>query len=120
MRPIKITQPRRFWNAYRGFHRVMLWLWFTGIALCLLIAGLRLGKFWLGIVFLFTIYPAIIGWLGFNGVGILLTTVPQLRQRQAEREPLEWWLIASLVLLGMTFTAGAVGLLLALMWRMAA
>ena len=120
MRPIKTIAPRRFWNVYRGFHRVMLWLWFGGIGLCLLVAALRLGRFWLGVVLLLMIYPAIIGWLGFNGVGILLTTLPQLRHPQARRQPMEWLLVGALVLLGVTFTAGAVGLLLAILWRMVA
>ncbi|HEX3358515.1 MAG TPA: hypothetical protein VHS31_16190 [Tepidisphaeraceae bacterium] len=106
---------QRFWSAYRGFQRIFLWMWFVGVALCLAVAALRLGRFWLWIVFLVTIYPAIIGWLGFNGIGILLKTRPPVQS--GEREPINWLLWSVWLLLGMIFVAGAVGLLVAVVWR---
>jgi hypothetical protein len=73
---------RRYFRAYRAFHRWLPWMWFCGCALCLPVAMLLLGKSWIAIVCAFSVYPAIVGWLFFNGFSILVKTLPRLRNRE--------------------------------------
>jgi hypothetical protein len=118
MRSIRITAPRPFWKAYRFFTHAMLWWWFGGIGVCLLMAALHASHAWVTAVGLLTIFPVLIGWLGFNGVGILLTTMPQLHpRRDAPREPMDRVALAVWVLTGMVFTAFAAAALVAIVWR---
>ena len=119
MRPAA-TAYRRYFRVYRAFHRWMPWLWFGGCGLCLLVAMLQLGRTWIGVVCAFTIYPAIIGWLFFNGFGILLKTLPRLRGREAAVQRSAWLFVAPLLLLGVTFATLAVWLLIALLRGLAA
>ena len=79
MRPSVAHAHPRFWTAYRTFLRIFLWLWFGGIALTLAAAAMGVGKLWITTILLLTIYPSLIGWLGFNGIGILLTWIPRSR-----------------------------------------
>jgi hypothetical protein len=60
------------WAGY--FFRVMPWLWFGGIGAALAVSMLRLDQRYgvtPGIVCAVTIWPALIGWLSINGVGIV-------------------------------------------------
>jgi hypothetical protein len=119
MRPAA-TAYRRFFRAYRAFHRWLPWLWFGGCGLCLLVAMLQLGKTWLAVVCAVTVYPAIVGWLSFNGFGILVKTLPRLRGREVARERSAWLFIAPLLLVGVTFAALSVWLLTVLLRGVAA
>jgi len=90
------------------------------MALCLLVSATKLGKFWLWVICLLMIYPAIIGWLGFNGIGILLNVLPQIRQHMKDRPLMERLLIGSFGLVGVTFTALATWFVFIILRRMLA
>jgi hypothetical protein len=104
MRPPIANAFPRFWNAYRIFHRAFLWIWMGGIALCLLVSEMHVGRRWLEVVFVLSVLPAIVGWLGFNGIGILLNLLPQLRDLRKERQPSVWLMTGIFLILGLTFT----------------
>jgi hypothetical protein len=126
MRPIKIVAPRPFWTAYRAFHRVMLWWWFGGFAVILTLATFHVNRMWLNLAVSLTVLPFLFGWLGFNGVGILLTTLPQLSHRSedgaptqvAHRNAMDWLALAVFIAVGVVFTTAAAAIVLALAWRM--
>jgi hypothetical protein len=77
MRPAA-TGYRRLLRAYNAFHRLLPWLWFGGCGLCLFVGVLRLGETWMAVACAVTIYPAIFGWVFFNGYLTLLKTVSRL------------------------------------------
>jgi amino acid transporter len=104
MRPSATNAFPRFWNAYRIFHRAFPWIWIAGCVLCVIVSAMRLGHNWLTAVVLLTIYPAIIGWLAFNGIGLLLNLLPQLHDPSKKRPPLVWALIIAFLLVGVVFT----------------
>jgi hypothetical protein len=95
-------------------------MWFGGCGLCLLVAMLQLGKDWIAIVCAFTVYPAIVGWLFFNGFSILVKTLPRLRGREVAIEQSAWIVIAALLLVGVTFVALTVWFLVVLLRGLAA
>ena len=125
MRPIKIVAPRPFWIAYRAFHRVMLWWWFGGFAVILTLAAVHANRVWLNLAVSLTALPFLFGWLGFNGVGILLTTLPQLGHRSRDearvdlphRDAMDWLALAVFIAVGVVFTTAAAAIVLALAWR---
>ena len=119
MRPA-VKAYRRYFRAYRAFHRCLPWLWFGGCGLCVLVGVLQLGKSWLAIVCAFTVYPAMIGWLFFNGCGVLLKTLPRLRSRGVATQRSAWLVIAPLLMLGATFAALSIWLLIAVVRASAA
>ena len=106
---------RRYFRAYRAFHRWLPSLWFGGCGSCLLVAMLQLGKTWIAIVCALTVYPAVIGWLFFNGFAIVVKALPRLRGRDVAVERSAWLFIAPLLLVGVTFAAGSVWLLIVLL-----
>src|SRR5688572_27020790 len=114
MRPAA-TAFRRYFRAYRAFHRLVPWLWFGGCGLCVLVAWLRLGTKWFGVVCAFTVYPVILGWLFFNGCGILLKVLPRLRRGGAAPVRAAWIIIAPLLALGVTLAALSIWLLIVLL-----
>jgi hypothetical protein len=81
---------------------------------------LQLGKTWLAIVCAFTVYPAIIGWLFFNGFGILVKMLPRLKGREVAVERSAWLVIAALLLVGVAFAAVSVWLVIVLLRASAA
>jgi hypothetical protein len=106
---------RKYWNAYRAFHRLFPWLWFAGMGLCLLVAVLGLGPQWLAIVCAVTVYPAIIGWLGFNGTRVFVSLLPRVRRRRLVGRAVPSLLLLMFLVLGAVFTARAIGLLWAIL-----
>lgn len=101
------------------FERLLIGWWLASVVLILLLSALRVNTLLFNRIILATIYPALIAWLAFNGVGILLTTVPQLRRLPVRRDAKDWLLLIAFILAGLVFTAGAVGILAAIAWRMA-
>ncbi|WP_165228318.1 hypothetical protein [Aquisphaera insulae] len=64
-------QYRRFVRLSDRFFRLVPWLWGIGCVGCLLASLLRLGDRGMAIVCVLTIYPALVGYFGLNGLIIL-------------------------------------------------
>jgi hypothetical protein len=111
-------QYRKFVRIADRFFRLLPWLWFGGIGGCLLVSVLGLGQRAVILVCCASIYPALFGWLGFNGVGILWTWLLAVRPAR-----MCWWAWAFFVVwlaIGVVFTGGAVGVLVAVLkWALA-
>jgi hypothetical protein len=90
-------------------------MWFGGCALLLPVAVLHPGKTWIAIVCAFTIYPALLGWLFFNGCGILLKTFSRPQRRDVAKAGSVWLIVGPLLMVGVTFAAGSLWLLFALL-----
>ena len=107
-------QYRRFVRLAGRFFRVMPWLWFGGTGACLTVSIFSLDRRYgisMGIVCVLTIWPAILGWLTINGVGIVwkftLVVLHAMRRRQRP----DWLALAfaiSILLAGVVFLWGAV------------
>ena len=112
-------QYRKFARLADGFFRLLPWLWFGGIAGCLVVALLGLGQRAIVLVCCVSIYPAMFGWLGFNGVGILWKCL--LGIRPPRMRGWVWSLFAIWLVIGLVFTAGAIGVLVAVLkWALSA
>lgn len=107
-------QYRRFvrWSGY--FLRVMPWLWFGGIGALLAVSVLKLDKRYgitLGFVCAFTIWPALIGWFAFSGIGIIWKFTLGVQQAIRRRQRPESWALAfaiSILLAGVVFLGCAI------------
>jgi hypothetical protein len=112
-------QYRKFGRAADRFLRLLPWLWFGGIAGCLLVSVLGLGQRAVVLVCCLSIYPAMFGWLGFNGVGILWKWLLAVRPAR-----MRWWVWAYFVIwlaVAVVFLGGAVGVLVAVVkWAVTA
>jgi hypothetical protein len=70
---------------------------------------LGLGDRWLFTVCLITIYPAMVGWLAFNG-GFILLRIVRNQPQESGSGALAWSLWAAFLILGATFAAVAIWL----------
>lgn len=58
-------------------------------------------------VCLVTIYPALVGWLGFNGIGTVLKVVLRADRVSRTHRVLLWTLLLALMILGLVFVTSA-------------
>jgi hypothetical protein len=90
---------RRLLRRAERFFRLMPWLWALGIIGCLLVSLLRLDDRALALVCALTIYPALVGWLGLTGIGILWTSLLTRSRRGRGKSFTAIWLAVAVVFL---------------------
>ena len=105
---------QRFEAPFLSF---ILVLWFGGLGALLLVSIFELDKRFgltLNSVALVTIWPAMIGWLGFSGITVLWML--RIYAKRFERAtPMQKLLFYVWFLAGLTFIGGAVSLTVALL-----
>jgi hypothetical protein len=119
-----IPRYRKFvrWSS-RVFVRYFIWSWCLGCATVLAVSIFHLDKrcgITIGLVMALTIWPALFGWLAVNSFGVLwhLTLVAFHAWRERDRPDFRGVLLfAAFLAMGMLFSAGAIGLLYAGLWR---
>jgi hypothetical protein len=105
---------RRLDRASRSFDRYLPWMWFSGLLALLVVSLLGLGDRWLFAVCLVTIYPAMVGWLGFNGALMLIKMTRKQSQLTESCGALAWSIWVAFLILGATFVAVAIRLTIAI------
>ncbi len=104
---------RQFARLADRFFRLWPWLWFGGVAGCALMAVLGLGQRAVVLVCCVSVYPALFGWLGFNGLAILWKWL--LGVRPERMNGVVWVVFVFWLLIAVGFLAGALALLIAIL-----
>ena len=118
-----IPRYRKFvrWSS-RGFVRYVIWSWCLGCAAMLAVSMLDLDKRYgisIARVAALTIWPALIGWLAVNGFGVLwhLRVVALHAWRERDRPDFYGVLLfLAFLAVGILFSAGAIALLVTVLW----
>ncbi len=101
---------RRFRRANNRFIRVMPWLWLVGCVGCVVVGVMGWGERWLMSVCLATIYPVLIGWLGFGSLLIMVRAFSRLSQMRYQRSAGAWLFFVWIFTIGLGSFACAVDL----------